>query len=516
MRTSSSATLSFLLAALAACGTVSDEPIADAPDGTDFSLVVTPTELSVPIGGSGDATLTIDRVGGGGDVELAAQGLPAGVTATFAANPVAAGTNSTTVTFAVAGGTAPATATVTLVGTSGGVERTTTLMVTATPITVTGVVKGEREGVTVRIVGKPAVTSGAGGTFTFTDVVPPYDLYTVGQSGLISSPTPTAHYFHGLTRTDPVVTAPSTFGLTILTNGDASVTGTKSGGDGVNQMRIAWEHGGAITTAPSSYAFTAFWTPLTASNQGRLFGFQYSTRATGAPDVFTGFGASAATTLNDNGNAVINLAFTAPSTASLTGTVTSPVGFPTPSLTLNQQLGPTGSTALWTANTTLADATIPLVTAGKAALSATATLGGATTKYVHPALDANTDVTFVLPAPAVQIAPVASASGITTATEFSWTDEPDTVHEVQVSTSSPQPASFLIYTTEGATTIPALPELALPTNQNFTWRVNGYSPTATMDDACTATGLEPVSAADYEGPRHAVTSSTARSFTSAP
>jgi hypothetical protein len=101
-------------------------------------------------------------------------------------------------------------------------------------------------------------------------------------------------------------------------------------------------------------------------------------------------------TVSANMTNTVNLVMAAPATAALTGAITAPSGFPSPTITLTQQLDTAGSLALWTGKTTTADATIPLVGAGKAALFATATLDNATTQFVHPALAAPTDVTFML------------------------------------------------------------------------------------------------------------------------
>jgi hypothetical protein len=462
----------------------------------------------------GTVTISVDRVGSPGDVMLSAQNLPAGITATFATNPVPAGANSSDVTFAVAPGTPPGTSNVTIVGSAGGSEKTVTVAVTAQTITVAGTIRGGRAGVTVRLVGKPAVMSGPGGSFMFTDVTPPYDLYTVGSTGLIGTPIPTVFYFQGLTRPDPIVSAPAQSFFFASIASFAMVSGTKTGGDATNPMLIVWDSGGSQSVAPSSYSFTASW-PSAPTRQGTLYGFQFSRKATGAPDVFTGY-ASVNRTLTENTPATINLAMTTPMTAALTGTITSPNGFPDPTITLTQQLLPASSIVLWSAATTAASATIPLVGAGKAALFATATLDNATTTFVHPALAAATDITFALPAPSVQTAPLNAATGVTATTPFTWSAAPDTVYEVNISTGGTAKARYQLYTTSPSGTIPVVPELALPLNQSFTWNVNGYGPNATINDAASATGLESVSSADFDGARHWFTNSTDRTFTTAP
>lgn len=506
--------LSVLLAASivssVGCGSVKDNP------GDDFTLTATPASVNVPIAGTGTVTIAVDRTGSGEDVMLSAQNLPAWITATFATNPVPAGANESDVTFAVAPGTPPGTSNVTVVGTNGGVEKTVTVGVVAQTITVTGTVRGGARGVTVRLVGKPAVTSGVGGTFTFTDVSPPYDLYTVGSTNT----TPSVIYYQGLTRTDPVVTANEPFipGPTI--NSSGTIAGTKSGTtDMTNPMMVAWDSGGAETIAPSAYSFPASW-PQAATRQGTLYGFQFSRRpTTGAPDVFTSYGSSGQTTVMENTTNTVNLIMAAPATAALTGAITAPSGFPSPTITLTQQLGTVGTLVLWTGTTTTADATIPLVGAGKAALFAIATLDNATTQFVHPALAAATDVTFALPAPSVQTAPVNAATGVTATTPFTWSAAPNTVYQLDVvttATTGSGKAFYILLTASPTATIPAVPELTLPPNQSFVWNVSGFGPNTSADDAASATGLEFVTPAEFDSNRHWLTTSTERTFTTAP
>ena len=72
---------------------------------------------------------------------------------------------------------------------------------------VAGTVRGARAGVTVGLVGKGTTTSNATGNFTFTDVTPPYDLYTVADGGLSVSPTRTVYYYDDLTSPTPIACA---------------------------------------------------------------------------------------------------------------------------------------------------------------------------------------------------------------------------------------------------------------------------------------------------------------------
>jgi len=492
------------------CGSVADT-------SADFTLRAAPAAVNVPIAGKGTAAITVDRTGSMVDVMLSVQNLPTGITATFATNPVPAGGNESDVTFTVAPGTPPGTSNATIVGSAEGFEKTVTIAVTAQTVTVTGTVLGPgggAQGVTIGLVGKPPATSGVGGTFTFTDVSPPYDLYTVGSTNTL----PSVIYYQGLTRPDPVVLVNLPFVPPPPDLSSGTIAGTKSGTtDATNPVMVAWDSGGAQTVASSAYSFPASW-PQAATRQGSLYGFQFSTRPTGAPDVFTGYGSSGQITVSANTTNTVNLVMAAPATAALTGTITAPSGFPPPTITLTQQLGAAGSLPLWTGTTAIADATIPLVGAGKAALFATATLDNATTQFVHPALAAPTDVTFMLPPPSVQTAPVNAATGVTASTQFTWSAVPQTVYQLDVVTTGPGAgkAFYILLTTSTTATIPAVPELALPLNQSFVWNVGGFGPNASIDDAASAAGLEFVAPDDFDGDPHWFTTSTQRVFTTAP
>jgi hypothetical protein len=205
----------FVVAAtgLLACGSVQNPGDGDGGP-SDFTITVNPASLTVPIAGSQTVQVTIARTGATGDVMLSASGGGTSVTTTFAPNPIPAGMTTSQATITVTGGSAAATTTLTVTGTAGATQHSATVSVASTTITVTGTIRGNRSGVKVGIIGKQSVTSGAGGVFTFSDVTPPYDLYTFGDSGSTSSPTPAVFLFKGLTRPDPIVTAPATANLT--------------------------------------------------------------------------------------------------------------------------------------------------------------------------------------------------------------------------------------------------------------------------------------------------------------
>lgn|GEM_PF-3423332 len=531
--------ISSVFVAALGCGTVKNDTPTDgsvvsdtAPaidsnpgGGGSFSLSATPMAVSVPIAGTGTVAIAVDRTGTPGDVMLSAASLPTGITVAFSVNPIPAGMASANATFSVAPGTAAGTSNVVITGSGGGVEKTVTVAVTATTITVNGTVRGARPNLKVRIPGKALVTSAADGTFSFTDVSPPYDLYVVGDSGLVNNPVPTVFYYQGLTRSDPTITAPSTFNFTLFPRPNTdTVTGTASVSPPAT-MIVAWESGNTTgrITGTSAYSVTASWASVRGTAvTGTLFGFQFATDpVTLAPTGFTGYASlpGVAVDSSDMISPVANLAMTAPATAALTGMITTPAGFPKPNISLTQQLGTAGSVVLWNANATtnVANSVIPLVGAGKAALFASAALDGATTQFVNPGLAAATDVTFALPAPSAPTAPLNAATNVTSTTPFTWSATDGAVYEVVMSaTGGPAKALFQLYTTSATGKLPVVPELALPLNQAFTWQVNGFGPNASINDAAASAALESVSTADFDGALHWTTTGTSRTFTSAP
>jgi len=510
------------------CGTVADNK-PDAGGGSDdsgvtgdFSLAVVPTTLSVPIASSGTVTLHVERTGTVGDIMLSAPNLPAGVTASFATNPLPEGTDSTEVTFEIAGGTMPLTTDVTLRGTAGSLTQSTTLQLSATTITVTGKIRGGTPNVTVRIVGKQSVLSDASGNFTFTDVIPPYDLYVVGTTGLQipgSSAIPAIAYYDDLTRPDPTVTRPLATTPFLILSSSAPISGTKSGvGNTTNPIIIQWSNGGTPSTAVTgagSFSHTASW-GSSNTNSGTLYGLEFTRRPSGFPNTIVGFGSTNAT-LTASQHSVVNLIMAAASSYAVTGTITAPSGFPNPTITLTQQFGNTSAVLHQTTGTDAA-ATLPVISAGNASIHASTSAGGATTSYVHP-LSAAADVSINLPAPAVQVAPIHAATNVDHSTAFTFTAPAGVVSAVRIistSTSGTGQAAYFIYTTSDSVTIPDVSEVPLPPNQSMSWSVEGYGPYASVNDVAGVDPMETVSSTDFTGPKHFFTSSTTRDFTSAP
>jgi hypothetical protein len=530
-----------LVLASTACGSVgSDGPDAAPPDEVDgstadvavvdvstvdveeigdFTISVSPGSLDIPIGASKSTTVTVARVGAAGQVELSATDLPDGVTVSFETNPIPKDATTSKMTVKVNPGAVPGDSTFTVVGLSGGVEKTTTLELTAQTITVTGKVAGNRSGITVGMIGKASVTSGAGGVFTFTDVTPPYDLYTVAAGAFVG--TQIVIYYDDLSRTDPVIDAASgLFFFPLGSTGD--VSGNLTGGaafDASHKGVALWDSTGGkddTIAAGGVYSFTASW-PQAASKTGNVVGLQWSLKANGAPDTFTGFGTKSTTLTAGGSTTAVNVPLAATQTATISGTIKAPSGLPAPNLTLTAKLGASISHVLWTAAATIAvDAGIPLTPGASSAIHAISTAGnGATTQYVHPGLTADTDVSFDLPTPPAQSAPVDAATGVTGATAFQFSGVPNAVHQVVFSSGGAK-RTFQLITTATNVKIPVVPEQPLPANASFNWSVTAFGPHPTTNSAATDDGLGFVFAGVLTGSARFQAQSPSRSFTTAP
>lgn len=528
-------TLSFTVAAMALLGSACGEVAGKSPDANtidpnaDFTLSVDPTSLTIPIAGSAKVTVTVARDGMTGDIALSAGGLGSNLTAEFSPAAIPEGSTTSEVTITVKGGTPAATSTVTLTGTAGDKTHSADVSVTSTTITVIGTVRGSRPGVKVGIIGKSSITSGAGGVFTFTDVTPPYDLYTYVDSGCTSGPTPTVYFFDDLTRPDPIVTAAAaavtcgTVFPVLCFQGqcpDAAVSGTKSGtGNNTDPVVYAFTGGGfsATLNANGSYSGTASWGAGNNTATGQVHALQFTRKPSGAPNTFLGYVRTGNVTFTDNTPATLNLAFSAVnSVAALTGTVNGPQGYNAATINMRQEFG-TSQQVLWSTTTTnTVDATIPLVAlAGGTNLYVTSAhpSNSGTSSYVVP-LTGDTTVNFDMPAAAELMVPNNAATGVTTTTMFQWTAPAGVISQMSATTSGGSSrAVFHVLTTNSTITLPAVGELPLPAGQAFTWTVFGYGPNAHINEAAAANELETVSASDYSGPAHAYTRSGSRTFT---
>lgn len=510
------------MCALAACGNVkgnnTDIDGGGSDDGSvtgSFTLSVDPTSLTLPIASSMTVAVTIARTGTVGDVVLSSPTIPGNLTATFSPDTLPEGTDTAELTITAVGGMGPGTGNVTVHASNGSMEHEATIAVTTTTITVSGKVRGNAQNVMVGIIGKPVVQSGAGGVFTFTDVTPPYDLYTLGNSGIISNPIPTAFFYDDLTVPDPNVDAPSTsgiFGVACLIGQicSSNVSGSRLGaGNNSDPMLVAWSKGG------TQLSTTGTWTNLVArgfsasTSTGTLHALQMTRNGGGQP---TGYFKGQTNATLDASTETLNVSLSAlATTAAVTGTMTAPAGFTTPVVTMTQQFENTFiDYPTFTASTI--STLVPALGAGFATgFFATSSAGGATTSRSHPINGAATDVTFTMLTPAQQTAPVSGATGVTTATPFTWTAEANTVHTVSISNAN---VRFQVFTSKLTATPPAIPERPFPGGQTFNWTVTSYGGASDVNAFAAMSPPLPAATGIFDGQPRASSVSASRSFTS--
>src|SRR6266699_3253402 len=101
------------------------------PPAPSFSLLTSPSSVTVTQGGSGASTITVTpRNGFNGSVNLSASGLPSGVTALFSPSST---TSTSTLTLTASNTAPPGTSTVTVAGSSGSFTSTATLSLNVNP-----------------------------------------------------------------------------------------------------------------------------------------------------------------------------------------------------------------------------------------------------------------------------------------------------------------------------------------------------------------------------------------------
>ena len=458
--------------------------------------------------------VNVTRTGTVGDIALTAPNLPANLSVAFSPETLPEGTNTAQLTITAVGGMAPSTGDVTVHASGGGGQHDATISVSTTTITVSGKVRSGTQNVKVGLIGKPIATTGAGGVFTFTDVTPPYDLYTVGDSGNLIGNThiPTIYFYDDLTVTDPIVDQAVQSGAFLVfclspQICSSTVSGARSGsGNNTDPMLVAWSKGGGQLSTSGGWNFSA--SGFTSSTStGALHALQYTRNANSQPTGYF-YGSTNATISTTTITLNVSLA-TLATTSTVTGTLTQPAGFAAPSVTLTQRFGDTNVNFLPFDATTI-NLVAPQLNGNPTSLFATTSTGGATSARSQPINNAAVDVTFSMLVPPQQTAPVSSATGVTSTTPFTWTSDASTVHEVNMSNAN---VAFRVYTSKTSTTIPAVPEQALPAAQNMTWSVTDY-PGTTVNTFVSMTPPRPAGIGQFDAPR-AHAASTSRSFTSA-
>jgi hypothetical protein len=125
--------------------------------------------------------------------------------------------------------------------------------------------------------------------------------------------------------------------------------------------------------------------------------------------------------------------------------------------------------------------------------SAQFTSGAATFRREAGIARGATDVSIVLPTPALPSTPADGASEVSPATEFRWSPFAGGVHLVIFSGEAAAAPSYYVVTRETSTRIPDLTALgaAFPAGAFYDWFVVGFGPFASVDDYTQTGSLVP-------------------------
>jgi hypothetical protein len=391
--------------------------------------------------------------------------------------------------------------TLTAMDSAGNVMATATVNVgpkPANPIVVTGAVVDANgqptPGLTVVIAsssGSQTLVTDANGTFTTTNVLPPYDATVVQATQ--------ATVYQGLSRTDPTLTA--FFSLT--NNRSAGISGSLVGGTypesaGYNTFLVfaspqTVHSVGTPTTA--TYSSTLAW-PGPSTTTGTLYALQVHSSG-GLPTDYPGYGTLSGVALTDTGSVTgQNVTLGSVTTGTVSGSVTAPTGYSIfyKSVAIQEASNFNLSVLLDENSSSTFSYVTPVIANMTLTVTATAVSAAGEFSAVLKADQSPnaTGLTFDIPPAPTLTSPANAATGVTVSTPFNWTDFPSGVYEFQATSSSG--VTFYVLTAATTATIPDLSAfgLPLPASTAFTWFVLGFAPVQTIDLLASPGGINSV------------------------
>jgi uncharacterized membrane protein len=250
----------------------------NAAQAADFTVVASPSSLSLAQGTSGSSTITTNATGGfNSAVSLSVGGLPTGVTASFSSTSIAApGSGSSTLTFTASGTATTGTSNVTVTATGGGVTHTAVISLTITANQAADFVLSASPtslSVAQGTSGSTTISSAAVGGFNAAVAL----TVSGAPSGVTASLNPTSIAAPGngsstLTLTAGSTAATGTFNVTVTGTGGGmthsvtiSVTVTSAGGSTTSQIlgNPGFENG---PSNPSPWTLTSTHSPIDIIN----------------------------------------------------------------------------------------------------------------------------------------------------------------------------------------------------------------------------------------------------------
>jgi hypothetical protein len=326
-------------------------------------------------------------------------------------------------------------------------------------------------------------TSDDSGAFTIAGVTTPYDVVSVK-----SSPSKVGVVFKGLTRADPTILF---LGTSDSNLSHGTVTGALSGGDPLpapgDETIVTLGSGNRSVTA-TPFSLNPYWAGPTVFT-GTLRALQYVKGPSGTPSAYRGYGERPnVSVVHSSTVAAQDVVMTGVSTANLSGTVALPAGYALNFRAVSARFsdgaafGLGAETALGAAFNVLTPSSIG------ATFSVFLEANGPedSLSYVRAnGLAANASgVTLTAQAAPVMALPVANGTGVTTATDFTWTRFAGGVHILAISPDSgstnPQ---FYVFTSDTSARIPDLAAqgMGLPAGAAYRWNVLGFAPFSSVD-----------------------------------
>lgn len=474
-----------LLCLAVACGGGSGND--DGGGGNNPSLSISPASSTVIAGGS-PVNFTATLANTTGTISWALSG-PGSI------DPATGASTSYTPPASVASST-----TATLTATSGSLTASATLTVNPPPtITVAGAVRDAANkavsGATVAIGSQHTTTDGTG-AFSVPGVTAPYDAVLIVPVGARNA----AVVYKGLTRTDPTLFA---IPVSASPPNNGTVSGTVSGGDALpaasDKTAVAW--GSPETTDSSSFTNNPWSMNLDwsgpAATTGNVHALQW-TPTTGIPTAYKGYGVATGVAVANGGTtSAVAIAMTAPVASTISGTVTVPAGVTLVTKSLGIAFADRATISVGADVSAATSFNYPVPTGIDSTASVTASgmiTGGATITQVSGIAAGSTGTSVNLLAPAIQSTPVANATGVSTATDFTWTQLSGGLHFVVISTgASPTAPVYYLITTGTTGRIPELGALGvvLPAATSYSWQIIAVGPWASIDDFAGGTGILP-------------------------
>ncbi|MEJ2103206.1 MAG: hypothetical protein P8X47_01370 [Ignavibacteriaceae bacterium] len=368
----------------------------------------------------------------------------------------------------------------------------------AQPMTVNGFVNDiddvPMSGVTVVIKGKSPVTTGAGGDFSISDVLPPYEI------SIIVGTVQTAVVYQGLTRSNPILYYPESTTQSKL----AVIGGNVPPASGKYTLVFfvtsteAWSTLADQTTG--AYSINAKWKGAANSYIGQLQVLRWIPDSTGLPAQYDAYGLKNSITISNGGtfsNYNFNESnFTDPVEKNISGSIALPSSsYSISNKYLNMNFGDATVTITGENGLALTDNfnyVVPQISGVTfevdAMAQALSSPNNRVTFYRKRDINGGTSGVIVnlKAAPRLNL-PLYNETGIDTTTQFNWIKESiGGVYMVKI-TPAFSGASYYILTSGNSIKIPNLSTLGLglPANTGYEWFVNQLFPFSSMNAVVT-------------------------------